>query len=455
MKKPSKKDVILEDSFVNAFANIGTSRDKQYHSTYSRDIFTPQFFETLYLSWAAGQIVDVPANDMTREWRTINAPSLSVDQMNLVLENEKNLKTRKKFQEGQKWARLYGGAIGVMIIENAGFPDEPLDLNRVGLGSFKHFNVYDRTEVVIEEIDRDPFSENYRKPLFYRINGSSQNIHFSRVLRFRGNQVSWQMQQNNQYWDYSILQRCVDPIQKFDTVYNAMTSMVFEANVDIISVENLFEKLSQPGGKKALQTRFAEGALLKSINNMLLLDSRETYDRKTQTFAGLPDLFLKTLGVLAAAADIPATRLLGQSPGGLNATGESDLENYYTRIAADQNEFFSPNLDVYDDVFTRSIIGYKPDDWSYEYNSLWSVSDLDRAEIGLKDSNRDKNYLDTGVVTPSIVASSLKENNVYSIDDEYLEALKELDFDEIPDDEVIIENVEKESTEENQEDVEE
>lgn len=431
MKK--EKQTFLEDSFINAFANIGTTRDKQAYSTYQRDAFTDNFFENLYLSWAGGQIVDVPANDMTREWRTIKVPSLFPEQKERVQKEETRLAVKSKFQDAQKYARLYGGAIGVMVIEGAGFPDEPLDPRRVRQGALKHINVFDKTEAYVEEIDRDPLSENYRQPLFYRINSSSQKIHYTRVLRFSGTKVPWQMRRGNQYWDYSVLQRCVDPLKKFDTIFNAISSLVFESTVDVISVENLFEKLTQPGGKRSLQTRFSQGALLKSINNMLLLDSREKWDRKTQTFSGLPDLLIKALSILSASSDIPATRFLSQSPVGLNATGESDLENYYTRIHADQVEQFAPKLDLFDEIFARSTLGFMPDDWSYEFEPLWSMSDGETAEKQLKDSTRDRNYLDGGVVTPSIVAQKLKEEGVYPIDDEYLEALKELDFEETPD----------------------
>jgi phage-related protein (TIGR01555 family) len=434
MKKRAQKGAtFVEDSFVNAFANIGTARDKQSYSTYQRDAYPDDFFENMYLSWAAGQIVDVPANDMTREWRTIQAPSLSPEQIEEVQNEETRLAVKSKFQEAKKYARLYGGSIGIMVVEGAGFPDEPLDPSRVRQGALKHINVFDKTEAYVEEVDRDPLSENYRQPLFYRINSSSQKIHYTRVLRFSGTKVPWQMRRGNLYWDYSVLQRCVDPIKKFDTIYNSISSMTFESNVDVISVENLFEKLTQPGGKRALQARFSEGALLKSINNMLLLDSREKWDRKTQTFAGLPDLLIKSLSILSASSDIPATRFLSQSPTGLNATGDADLENYYTRIHADQEEEFRPNLDWFDEVFARSTLGFKPDDWTFEFDPLWSMSEGDTAEKQLKDSTRDRNYLDGGVVTPSIVAQNLKEDGVYSIDDEYLEALKELDFEETPD----------------------
>lgn len=45
---------------------------------------------------------------------------------------------------------------------------------------------------------------------------------------------------------------------------------------------------------------------------------------------------------LQRGLDILATRFLGQAPGGLNATGESDLQNYYNMIDAFQRLVIGP-----------------------------------------------------------------------------------------------------------------
>ena len=50
------------------------------------------------------------------------------------------------------------------------------------------------------------------------------------------------------------------------------------------------------------------------------------------------------LQVAAGAADIPVTRLLGQSPAGLSATGDSDTRNYYDMIAARQELDLRPQF---------------------------------------------------------------------------------------------------------------
>jgi phage-related protein (TIGR01555 family) len=91
--------------------------------------------------------------------------------------------------------------------------------------------------------------------------------------------------------------------------------------------------------------RFRLGDHLKSFNNMLLLDEMEKFERKATSFAGLPELMNKFMLHVAAAADIPVTRLFGQSAMGLNATGEGDERNYHERITSDQENRFGPALE--------------------------------------------------------------------------------------------------------------
>ena len=105
------------------------------------------------------------------------------------------------------------------------------------------------------------------------------------------------------------------------------TSLVHEAKVDIVTVPGLSEHLSNPATTAQLSARFGYAAAMKSINNLLLLGDGESWARQSVDFAGLPELVRTFLQVAAGAADIPVTRLLGQSPAGLSATGDSDTRN--------------------------------------------------------------------------------------------------------------------------------
>ncbi len=85
--------------------------------------------------------------------------------------------------------------------------------------------------------------------------------------------------------------------------------------------------------------------------------------------------------VLAGAAEIPATRLFGRSPQGLNATGESDLKNYYERIAQLQETYLRPALERLLPVLEISAFGYYAPDSEIVFEPIATATPSERADI--------------------------------------------------------------------------
>jgi hypothetical protein len=79
-------------------------------------------------------------------------------------------------------------------------------------------------------------------------------------------------------------------------------------------------------------------------NNLILLEQGETYQEHSQSLAGVDGPARGSLEMVAGAFGYPLTVLLGISPAGMNATGESDLRNFYDGIAAEQRAIYAPVL---------------------------------------------------------------------------------------------------------------
>ncbi|MCK4960463.1 MAG: DUF1073 domain-containing protein, partial [Planctomycetes bacterium] len=266
----------------------------------------------------------------------------------------------------------------------------------------------------------------------YSVDGIHR-IHASRVLRFYGVKLPWKSQARRGYWGSSRLQRFYDALRNSRSVVDSIASMVFEAKLDVISVPSLYQEIASPNGMAKIIERFRLADQVKSFNNTLLLDSKEVFQRNNTSFAGLGELMTQYMVQNSAAADIPVTRLFGQSAKGLNATGEGDRENYDNRLQSDQETKLEPPLEQFDQVFARSVLGYMPDDWKTKWNPLHTPSQKEQAEVEDKNSQRDERYLRNGVVTETIVATELQEQGVYGgIDDEYIEELRELEKVEPP-----------------------
>ena len=62
---------------------------------------------------------------------------------------------------------------------------------------------------------------------------------------------------------------------------------------------------------------------------------------------------------MAGAAEIPATKLFGRSPQGMNSTGEADLRNNYDLIAQMQERMLRPALEKLLPVMAISCWGFR------------------------------------------------------------------------------------------------
>jgi len=416
------------DSFFNLVAQLGTQKDKRAHGVFGYREIDDLELENMYeYDWLSGKVIDIPVDDATRKWRTITAPSIE-DRLQTVRDAEKAIGIKRIVNEAQKWADLYRGSVVVMLLRGDTDVEEPLDLNRIREGDLERLEVYDATQVSphVENVN-DITAPYYRKPSHYSIDGAHM-IHTTRVLRFDGVKLPWRAAARRAYWGASKLQRFYDALRNSRSVVDSIASMVFEAKLDVISVPNLYQELASPQGFTKVVERFRLADQIKSFNNTLLLDAKEVFQRNATQFAGLGDLMTQYMVQNSAAADIPVTRLFGQSAKGLNATGEGDERNYYDRISSDQEVKLSPPLEQFDEVFVRSTLGFMPEDWGYEWNPLRQKTQKETSEIEDKNSQRDERYLRNGVVTEAIVASQLQEDGVYSgIDDDYVNTLRDLE----------------------------
>ena len=455
---------MTKDGLENLLANLGTETDKRAHSTFvnnkrlSQDGAQDELNAMYRTDWVSGKIVDIIPDDMTREWRSFNHDDLTSEMREKLEAEEERLNLKAAFNEAHKWARLYGTAFIIIAVDDGKDPREELDIDSIKPGSLRHIAVVDRHRVQRgDQVQHNPLKENYGYPTEYRFNETSVVVHHSRVIRFDGIKLPFDEFRRNGYWADSVLDRIYDAVTNFNTCTNSAASMVYEAVVDVVKIRGLMGYLESEEGEKLLRKRFSLASALKSFNNMLLLDSEEDFQNKTNTFSGLPDLIRTFNQILSGASDIPATRLFGDSPKGLNSTGEGEQKNYYDKIRADQVNIYGPKLSKFDKIMAKNIGIEDETILTYEFNSLFQLTEQQESEMSNRDAARDQVYLDQGVIKPSMVAKQLKDKGTYqNITDKYIEELEEEEenaglsgaFNSDPESEL---NSEQESSEEEQE----
>ncbi|MGX9120321.1 DUF1073 domain-containing protein [Mesorhizobium sp. BHbsci] len=374
---------LFRDSLTNLVSRMGTERDKASASYYGLPILDDNQLLNAYRgAWLPRKIVDIPAFDSVRAWRDWQAEGGDIE---LIESEENRLNVRGKVLEARVKARLFGGAaihIGVGDADLA----QPLDPERVKKGGIKHLTVLSRRQLSAGEFERDPASEWYGKPKDYKLTAGDRvqiDIHPSRLAIFAGNaQPDIDLVASSDLaWGDSVLLAVMEAIKQADNTSANIASLVFEAKVDIIRIPNFMASLANEDYKRKILERYTLANTSKGINGTLMLDKEEEYESKSTSFATLPDVLDRFLQIVSGAADIPATRLLGQAPAGMNATGESDLRNYYDRLQAMQAIEMTPAMARLDECIIRSATGARDASIYYEWAPLWGMSDKEKADV--------------------------------------------------------------------------
>lgn len=367
------------DRLVNLISAMGTAKDKAGASRYFVvEMDQQQALAAYRADWIARKVVDIPAFDMVREGRDWKTDTRKIEALEA---EERRLQLWPKLAKALKLARLYGGAAIIIGIEGDD-PSQPLNPAAIGKGGLSYIHVASRYEINPGDINRDAATPDWGEPLYYNINSAGRGnvrIHPSRVIRFIGAEVPDIAMQNG--WGDSVLLAIDEAVKNAGLATNGIAALIAEAKVDVYKIPNFMKNVGDEAYRQKVIDRISLANQGKSINNGLLMDAEEDYIQKQVRFAQLPEILQLYLQIAAGAADIPATRLLGQSPAGMNSTGESDLRNYYDRLSAEQNVNLRPRLEKLDEVLIRSALGQRPGEVHFEFASLWQISEKEKGEI--------------------------------------------------------------------------
>lgn len=377
------------DSFQNFEARVGLGTANQASQfTYGFDFISRNRvqMEAMYRSsWIVGQAVDVVADDMTRAGVDIDADLDPGDRNKLTAAFE-DMALWDRINDTIKWARLYGGALAVMLIDGQN-PSTPLNPDSIGPGQFKGLFVMDRwlVQPSLDDLVKE-YGPDMGMPRYYDVVADSmalqrQRIHYSRVLRIDGVELPYWQKIAENLWGQSVIERLIDRLVAFDSTTVGASQLVYKAHLRTLSVEKLREIIAAGGpAMEGLLKNVDMIRRLQSNEGMTLIDAADKFETHQYTFSGLDQVLLQFGQQLSGALGIPLVRLFGQSPAGLDSSGESDLRTYYDNIKQQQERRLRAPLTRLFDVLIRSVLNTKPPEgFAYSFTSLWQLSDTEKA----------------------------------------------------------------------------
>jgi phage-related protein (TIGR01555 family) len=341
----------LTDSLRGAFEAVGRLnpfRQSLTGATALPGVFSHQLALATYMS-----------SGMLRKVITIPA----------VEAEEKRLGLRAKIKHAETLRGIGGGAL---ILVTAGDHASELKPDMIGKGGLIAVNVVSRWEITPEDFDKDLASPTYRQPRRFRIDseGRGAPIHPSRVIVFRGDPIPAgnAVDDAEAYWGDCQLLRIYKAVENSDHAQSWFIELVRKAKLLRIGIPDLLDMMSSTEGKQQLNERVALIAQGESTLNATVYrsgtgpgDPGEKIDDYQVNWSGIPAFMDAVDQRLSAVSGIPFTKLMGRSPGGMNATGDSDMSNWWDTVGDGQENETRPCLEQLDPFLIRSAGASNPD----------------------------------------------------------------------------------------------
>jgi phage-related protein (TIGR01555 family) len=391
------RSVTRGDGWNNVLTNIGNRRDPVSATQFGMaTMLDRRTLAAMYRGdGLAKRIVDIQVEEAIREW---------IEADDLLLAELGRLNAKQDVTEALKWARLFGGALVVALIDDGQDFDQPVNMN--GIRSVRQLRVYDRWRVTFTtgDVDKDAMSPTFGKPLFYSVQGTTgvpYRVHSSRCWRIDGLPLPDEERQLNNGWGDSAIMAAYEALRAYGQTMGASANIVRDFVQVVLGIRGLTDMLRQ--GEDALVAARANVIdLTRSVANTVFLDADgETYDKKASSVAGLADLWDRFALHVSSVTGIPATKLLGRSPAGMNATGESDMRQWYDVVQAYRGDEVEPLL--------RWLVGLieaqsewtdRPEEMDWTWPSLYQPTEAEWADVKLKIAQADAVYLDRGAADP-------------------------------------------------------
>lgn len=451
--QPLQESMSRFDGWINLVTGLGSlARDKLMSTNFQRNRrLTDMELEDLFEDDLAARIIEkLPEDAMSKGFELSIKPDEEDPNAEAIDQTQKmaadvigaydDLEGTPRMVDAWIWGRLYGGGALYLVTDDPDGPEE--ELNPEKLQRIKSLLVVDKRDLTPLEFDNDPDSATFGETLIYQITRTGTaatqanvsiplRVHASRLIVFEGIRTTLRRKAENDGWSRSVLQRVNTVLMQFNVSWQGAAHLLTDSAQGVFKMDGLIKMIAS-GGNDAVQKRMQVVDMGRSVARALLIDAeKESFERQDTNFTGHAQMMREFTIRLAAAAGMPVTVLFGQSPAGMDATGESDQTLWDDTVINGQVHVLDPRLARLLFLLMKSkegpTKGVVPENWEIIYNPLRQMTEAETAELRKKVAEKDKIEIDAQIVTPEEVAISRYGPQGYSMETQLsLELRKEV-----------------------------
>ena len=414
-------DSTWSSSSVNIYANAAYGINSPVLNFFTQDSFIGWQACALLSqnTWISKACSLAPEDAMRNGWE-LNFHDIDPERAHILRSVFERLDDKYKIRDHAMRALTMRNVFGIRImLPEVTYADpqalsKPFNIDGVSPGSYKGWSQIDPYWCVpiVSAESTIPGNQNFYVPEWWQI--GSRRVHKSHLIILKGPEVADILKPSYYFGGLPLTQ------QIYEAVYNAIM-MSREAPKLAQSKRRMFMKgntdamvMDYQAAKNVMEqiTRLANNYSIHMIGRD---------DEILQTDTSLTDIdtiMMSEFQLVAGISRVPATKFLGTSPKGFNATGEYEMRSYHEKLESDQEavrDFIHRHSEL---VWASEIRPIQPDmrpvRFTVSFNSPDTPSDTERGAIEQAQATALGLYADKGAID-GIDIRNIQRNNSDSI----------------------------------------
>lgn len=387
-------------SDTKLFASFGQNIPEAQFLWYaSQGFIGHQACAMLAQNWLVDKACSMPARDAVRHgWEiTVNDGS-DIDPKTLdeIRRLDKLFRTKHNAEQFVRMGRIFGIRIAMFKVESRDpqYYEKPFNIDGITKGSYKGISQIDPywcAPELRQDAASDPSAIDFYEPTWWRING--KRVHKSHLIIMRNGEVPDVLKPSYLYGGVPVPQRIAERVYAAERTANeapllAMTKRTNAVHTDVekaMANQDIFEE------------RMNQWIQYRDNYGVKVLGTEEQMEQFDTTLSDLDAVIMTQYQIVAAAAGVPATKLLGTAPKGFNATGEFEESSYHEELESIQESDITPLLERHYAILIRSHLS-KQFEATVHWNPVDSQTAAEQAETNLKKAQTDSALAQAGAI---------------------------------------------------------
>ena len=353
--------------------------------------------------WLIDKACAIAAKDAVRNGYEItvnDGQEIDSEILDFIAQRDKEIGIKAQCVELENMGRVFGIRIAIFKVNSTDplYYEKPFNPDGVTPGSYKGITQIDPywiTPLFDAESAADPASLHFYEPTWWQVNGI--RYHRTHLVIMRNGELADIMKPTYLYGGIPVPQKIAERVFAAERTANEAPQLAMSKR--LIAV---FTDLAQAqANAETFEQRMAWWTSMMNNFGVKILGQGDKLEQHDISLADVDDVIMTQFQLVAAAANVPVTKLLGTTPKGFNATGEYDETSYHEEVESVQEHHLTPLVERHHLLLMRSEVipkfGIK-----FSTSIKWNPVDVptakEQAEINAIKADTDAKLVQAGAI---------------------------------------------------------